>query len=121
MRRLHISRPPRGGPPVRKRTTDLGDFALSGNPPGFVDVHGDLAPRRVVLVLVDGATAAGAELCEEFSVENVLWDGERVVGVKGRKGGKVIEERARVVVGADGQHSVVASRVGARVPAPRHR
>ncbi len=106
-----------GCPPVRKRTTDLGDFPLSGYPPGFEDVPGDLAPRRIVLdkILVDAATAAGAELREDFSVEDVLWDGDSVVGVRGRAGGKVLEERARVVVGADGQHSMVARRVGAAV------
>jgi 2-polyprenyl-6-methoxyphenol hydroxylase-like FAD-dependent oxidoreductase len=106
-----------GCPPVRKRTTDLGDFPLQGYPPGFDDVPGDVAPRRVVLdkILVDAATAAGAELREDFSVEDVLWAGDRVVGVRGRTGGQVVEEFASVVVGADGQHSLVARRVGAAV------
>ncbi len=106
-----------GCPPVRRRTTDLGDFPLSGYPPGFEDVPGDLAPRRTVLdkILVDAAVEAGAELREDFAVDDVLWDGARVVGVRGRAGGAAVEERARVVVGADGQHSVLARRVGAAV------
>jgi flavin-dependent dehydrogenase len=104
-------------PPVRKRTTDLGDFRLSGCPPGSDDVPGDLAPRRILLdnILVDGATAAGAELRQDFIVEDVLWDRDRVVGVRGRMRGKAVDERARVVVGAGGQHSVIARRVGAAV------
>ncbi|MCA1648279.1 MAG: FAD-dependent monooxygenase [Chloroflexi bacterium] len=104
-----------GCPPVRKRTTDLGDFRLTGYPPGFGDVPGDLAPRRFVLdaILVEAAVAAGAEVREGFTVEDLVFDGDSVVGVRGRAGGNVVEERARMVVGADGQYSLVARRVGA--------
>ncbi|MBV9327320.1 MAG: FAD-dependent monooxygenase [Chloroflexi bacterium] len=106
-----------GCPLVRKRTSDLGDFRLAGYPPGFDDVPGDLAPRRIVLdaILVEAAVAAGAELREAFAVEDVIWDGDRVVGVRGRADGRVFEERARIVIGADGQYSLVARRVGAAV------
>src|SRR5579859_5359863 len=46
-----------GCPLVRKRTSDLGDFRLAGYPPGFDDVPGDLAPRRIVLdaILLEAA------------------------------------------------------------------
>ena len=41
---------------------------------------------------------------------------ERVVGIRGhRAGGTTVTETARLVVGADGVHSVVARAVGARV------
>ena len=104
-----------GCPPVRKRTTDFGDFPLSGYPPGFDDVPGDLGPRRLVLdqILVEAAVEAGAELRERFAVEELLWQDGRVVGVRGQGDGGAVAERARVVVGADGLHSTVARLAGA--------
>jgi flavin-dependent dehydrogenase len=41
-------------------------------------------------------------------VRGLAWDGDAVVGIKGSSGGKVAEERARIVIGADGLHSRVA-------------
>ena len=53
--------------------------------------------------------AAGAELREDFTVEEILVDDGRVTGIRGHaKGGATVTERARVVVGADGRHSKVA-------------
>jgi 2-polyprenyl-6-methoxyphenol hydroxylase-like FAD-dependent oxidoreductase len=106
-----------GCPPVARRLTfDVGPFALKG---GVVDTNagrGGFCPRRIVLdkLLVDRAVEAGAEVREAFTVESLLRDGDRVVGIKGhsRAAGSV-EERARVVVGADGMHSLVARAVGA--------
>lgn len=106
-----------GCPPIARRLLfDVGPFALKG---GVTDTNagrGGFCPRRVVLdkLLVDAAVEAGAEVREAFSVESLLWDGNRVAGIKGhgRTGGSV-EERARVVVGADGVHSLVATGVGA--------
>ena len=54
--------------------------------------------------------AAGAEHRERFPVTGLLWGGDRVCGVRGP-----VEERARVVVGADGRNSPVARWVDARV------
>jgi 2-polyprenyl-6-methoxyphenol hydroxylase-like FAD-dependent oxidoreductase len=95
---------------------DVGPFALKG---GVIDTnggHGGFCPRRTVLdtLLVDAAVEAGAELREGFTVETLLWDGDRVVGVRGhgRNGGSV-DERAQVVIGADGVHSLVAKAVHA--------
>jgi flavin-dependent dehydrogenase len=53
------------------------------------------------------------ELREEVVVEDLIWEDGRVVGVCGRSDGQPFEERARVVVGADGQHSLVARKVEA--------
>ena len=63
-------------------------------------------------LLVDAAAEAGAEVREGFTVEEVLVEDGRVTGVRGhgRRGGSVTE-RARVVVGADGRHSLVARAV----------
>jgi 2-polyprenyl-6-methoxyphenol hydroxylase-like FAD-dependent oxidoreductase len=114
---LHDRLAATGCPPVALRLTfDVGPFALRG---GVVDTNagrGGFCPRRTVLdkLLVDAAVDAGADVREGFTVETLLWDGDRVVGIKGhsRTGGSV-DERARIVVGADGVHSVVARAVRA--------
>ncbi len=105
-----------GCPPIRRWVVDLGDFPLPV-PPEVLD-GGDLqyAPRRCVLdaILVEGAAAAGVEVREGFSVQEVLQENGRVEGIRGRaRGGREVTERARLVVGADGLHSLVARAVGA--------
>ena len=63
-------------------------------------------------------SAAGAEVRERFSVDEILIDDGRVTGIRGRAaGGATVTERARIVIGADGLHSLVARAVGA----PGHR
>ncbi len=57
---------------------------------------------------------AGAELREHFSVQDLITDGDRVVGVRGRSmGGALVSEQARLVIGADGMRSLVAREVQA--------
>ena len=106
-----------GCPPVQATTTDFDDFPLTGTELRVDDVALGYGPRRAVLdkVLVDAAVEAGAELREGFVVEALIWDGERVAGIRGRdtRGGAAVTERARVTVGADGRHSLVARTVKA--------
>ena len=74
-------------------------------------------PRRTILdaLLVDAAAEAGVEVREQFSVKELLFEGDRVVGVRGCDAtGRTVEERAALVIGADGKHSSVARSVGAR-------
>jgi 2-polyprenyl-6-methoxyphenol hydroxylase-like FAD-dependent oxidoreductase len=106
-----------GCPPISSYTTDFGDFPLSGFPPLPDHRPRELAPRRKVLdaILVDAAVEAGAELRERVVVEDLLWDDGQVVGVRGRSDGAHFEERASLVIGADGQHSLVARKVDAAV------
>ena len=106
-----------GCPPVAlDMTFDVGPFALKG---GVTDANrgrGGFCPRRTVLdkLLVDAAVEAGAEVREGFTVERLTWDGDRVAGVSGRtRKDNAVEERARVVIGADGVHSLVAKGVRA--------
>jgi len=76
------------------------------------------APRRVLLdrILVDAAAAAGAEIRHETTVESLLCEGDRVVGVRARdKRGRTQTIRAAVTVGADGVRSTIAARTGAPV------
>src|SRR5581483_3920735 len=71
-------------------------------------------------LLVNAAVEAGAELRDGFAVLDLVWDDIRVAGVRGRcASGSEMVERARVVVGADGMHSRVASAVDASVYHPR--
>ncbi len=61
------------------------------------------------------------ETLEEFTVLDLLRDGGKVVGVRGKaKGGKEIEIRSKVIVGADGTSSVVAQKAGVGVSPPEH-
>jgi flavin-dependent dehydrogenase len=65
-------------------------------------------------ILVEAAVAAGAELREGFTVQEVLMDDQRVTGIRGQSsGGSSVTEQARIVIGADGLHSLVARTVQA--------
>lgn len=99
-----------GCPPIHTYSFDFGPFTISGAP-GTKDAPVAYCPRRTVLdkLLVDAAVDAGAEIREGFIVEEILVEHGRVVGIKGRsKGGGPVSEHAKVVVGADGRHSLVA-------------
>jgi flavin-dependent dehydrogenase len=103
-------------PPILKRTIDLGDFPLTGWAPPFESVAEAYSPRRFALdqILVNAALSAGAELRVGFSVQDLVWRDDRVVGIRGQHRGSVAEY-ARVVIGADGLHSKVAQAVEAPV------
>lgn len=77
-----------------------------------------LCIRRETLdvLLVDAAAAhPKIELHTGSRVTGLLWEEERVVGVRYRPvgGSEEVEARARTVIGADGRHSLVAREVGA--------
>ena len=102
-----------GCPPIHTYDFDFGPFTISGKP-GTADAPVAYCPRRTVLdkLLVDAAAEAGAEIREGFIVEEILFEDGRVTGIKGHsKGGAAVTERASVVVGADGRHSLVAGSV----------
>jgi flavin-dependent dehydrogenase len=100
-------------PPMSSVTADMGPIVLTGNPPPAGDVRISLCPRRRLLdkILVDAAVAAGAELRESFTVHELTEDNGTVTGVRGRASGAALEEQARIVIGADGVHSIVARTV----------
>jgi 2-polyprenyl-6-methoxyphenol hydroxylase-like FAD-dependent oxidoreductase len=99
-----------GTPVTRDVRFDQGDAVITGRYPAYQGVDAMCSPRRTLLdrVLVDAARAAGAEIRENFAVEEILGDGQ-VTGIRGReKGAPSVTEQARLVIGADGKHSLVA-------------
>ncbi len=103
-------------PPIARMIFDVGPFALVGTPPPADDVVASYMPRRRILdpILAEAAAEAGAELRTGFSVQELLWEGDRVVGIRGRSAnGTTVTELGRLVIGADGPHSFVARSVRA--------
>jgi flavin-dependent dehydrogenase len=109
-------------PPIRRAHLEIGPFEsghhfiLEGAAPPAGDVAEAYCPRRRLLdtVLVDAAVGAGAELRENFLVQEILMEGDRVTGIRGRaRGGAAVTEKAHMVIGADGMHSAVARAVHA--------
>lgn len=101
--------------PMRKFNLDLGPFMLSGEAPPAGDIACCYAPRRYVLdgLLVEAATEAGAEL-RQGSVSHLAISDNQVAGVcYTDENGARREERARIVIGADGSNSTVARSVNA--------
>ncbi len=104
-----------GCPPIDTYAFDFGPFTISGAP-GTIEAPVAYGPRRTLLdrLLVDAALEAGAEVREGFTVEDILIEDDRITGLRGHgKGGRTVTEHARVVVGADGLHSMVAKVVRA--------
>jgi 2-polyprenyl-6-methoxyphenol hydroxylase-like FAD-dependent oxidoreductase len=106
-----------GVPPIgRDVTFDVGPFALRGTIPDANGGRGGYCPRRTVLdhLLVNAAAEAGAEVREGFVVDGLLTDGDAIVGIRGHdRASRSVEERARIVVGADGVNSFVVRSVRA--------
>ena len=105
-------------PPTRQIKFDVGPFALTGSPTPAGGTAEAYAPRRRVLdkILVDAAVAAGAELRERFTVEELTTDGESITGIRGHDAsGSTVTENARIVIGADGARSMVADAVKAPI------
>ena len=99
---------------ARQMIFDVGPFALKGGVEEANRGRGGFCPRRTILdkILVDAAVASGAELREELTVDGLVWSGDRVVGIRAHgRNGNAVDERAKIVIGADGVHSRVAEAV----------
>ena len=108
-----------GCPVVTELGFDNGAFRIKGTPPPAEDGPAEMfCPRRTALdqLLVEAAAEAGVEVWQGFSVTGLWQKDGRVAGIKGhhRQGGAEIEAEARIVVGADGRHSLVAAVVCAK-------
>ncbi|BCJ70126.1 hypothetical protein Prubr_71470 [Polymorphospora rubra] len=82
---------------------------LHGDDSGVVQSYASVRRRVLDQILVEAAAKAGAEVRTNFAVRELVRDGDRVVGIRGRTAdGQTVEERARIVIGADGRNSFVA-------------
>jgi flavin-dependent dehydrogenase len=105
-----------GAPPIAKGQMSLGGQSAEADFPAPGPLPGLVAPRRTVLdkLLVDAAAEAGAEIREGAMVDELIFENDRVAGVRGHTATESsFEERARMVIGADGRNSFVARGVGA--------
>ncbi|HEU0109093.1 MAG TPA: NAD(P)/FAD-dependent oxidoreductase [Vicinamibacteria bacterium] len=105
-----------GCPPIPSVQFDFDPLVIRGTPPPLDGVSHAYAPRRAVLdqILVREALKAGVEWREAFTLEELIVQEGRVVGIRGHhRGGAPVTERAGLVVGADGRYSRVAELVGA--------
>jgi 2-polyprenyl-6-methoxyphenol hydroxylase-like FAD-dependent oxidoreductase len=103
-----------GCPPVRTYSFDFGPFTIAGSPRPVDGEAEAFCPRRTVLdtMLVHAAAAAGVEVREGFTVDEILVEDGAVVGIRGgERGHAPVSEHARVVVGADGRNSSVVKAV----------
>jgi 2-polyprenyl-6-methoxyphenol hydroxylase-like FAD-dependent oxidoreductase len=99
-------------PPLRTFKVFMGDSLLM-NAPQEGDAY---CPRRYLLdkILVDAAVAASVELRQAFTVDAITREGATVTGIAGHaRGGDTVTEAARIVIGADSHHSIVAKAVNA--------
>jgi len=106
-----------GTPPVRRTVFHYGDEDVSVSIRPAAGVDALYAPRRTLIdaVIGEAAGAAGATVRFGTAVTGLLRDADgRVTGITTRgRDGSVRAERAGLVVGADGRHSLVAATVGA--------
>ena len=99
-----------GCPPITSYRFDFGPVVISGTTEPVDGIDVAYGPRRTVLdkILVDAAREAGVEVREGYHVDDLVIEDGAVVGI--RSGGR--EDRARIVIGADGRNSSVAKAVG---------
>ena len=106
-----------GCPPTTSFTLDTGEVRLTGRDLVLDGVAFGYGPRRGALdqVLVEAAMEAGVEFRAGCAVQDYLIESDRVVGIRAvdRTQGASFEERAAIVVGADGRGSRLARVVGA--------
>jgi len=107
-----------GCPRLDRVSYRAADVRLDAAAPVLGEIGWGYAPRRYILdqILVDGAVDAGAEFADRCLATDVLWDAGAVTGVRFRgASGAIREERAALVVGADGMNSTIARAVRAPI------
>jgi len=100
-----------GCPAIDLVTADYGPVAINGRPSPVRGSAAMYSPRRTVLdqLLVEAARTAGATVREATTFREVIWQGDRAVGLRAQNAdGQSIEHYAKIVVGADGLWSQVA-------------
>jgi 2-polyprenyl-6-methoxyphenol hydroxylase-like FAD-dependent oxidoreductase len=105
-----------GVTPITRMTISYDDAVISGFADPIDGITATLAPRRTALdpVLLGAAEKAGAEVRLGVTLRDLIVEDGVVRGVRLQTAdGELVEERARIVVGADGARSRVAEAVGA--------
>lgn len=105
-----------GCPPIDKVRYTTADIRLEGCSWPSEGLRCAYAPRRHLLdsILARVAVDSGVEFRENCSVNDLVFDEDRVVGVRLRSAtGREFTERAMLTVGADGMRSTVAAKVAA--------
>jgi 2-polyprenyl-6-methoxyphenol hydroxylase-like FAD-dependent oxidoreductase len=115
------------GAPVRRGYYTATEDAVAAYrfPPGDPAGYSRMVRRLTLdaILAKHAGSMPSVELRMGVSATELLWDGDRVVGVRLAANGRRYEERARLVVGADGRHSWLARQVRApeyeRIPSPK--
>jgi flavin-dependent dehydrogenase len=105
-------------PPVERAVHEIEGIVIDGIPLPADGQRAAYAPRRRHLdgILLAAAVSAGVEFRAGFAFGSIVWEKGRVVGLRSRgPDGRIIEDRARLVIGADGMRSPVAAAVGAQI------
>ncbi|MFD5315841.1 NAD(P)/FAD-dependent oxidoreductase [Streptomyces sp. NPDC127098] len=105
-----------GCPPMGRTIYRAAGITVTGSSRPVRGQRMNYAPRRHLLdrLLVEAAVAAGVEFRDATTVDDLLFADGRATGVRCRTaGGGWVNERASLVVGADGMRSLVARRVRA--------
>ena len=106
----------RGCESIHELAVDFGSVVLTGSGPAVDGIVDTYCPRRTILdkLLVEAAAQSGAELFEGVAVDEVEWSDGRATGVTARhRSGARLRLTGRWIVGADGLHSTIGSKVGA--------
>lgn len=94
-------------------STLTGLFAKAATVPP--ETSGISLPRRILdAILVDAARRAGVQVIERTKLVDLIRDGEQVKGAIVSQGDRTTAIAARLVIGADGLHSVTARLLGGR-------
>ncbi len=86
-----------------------------------VDFQGYICKRELFDNIIFQNSRKYAKIIEEFTVTDIIREGENVIGVKGNdSNGQEKEYRAKITVGADGAQSILASKLGVGEFPPEH-
>src|SRR5581483_4895975 len=107
-----------GAPKLRLYQTQIRDIYLRGRMLSYNGFDYTYQIRRELFdqaVFEYVAALPNVETRLGFNVTDLVWENDRVVGVRGNAGGGAEEEiRAEMVVGADGLFSIIAENVRAK-------
>ena len=104
-----------GGPGGESVEIPFGRNGEAQTPPGY------LCPRLDFDDIVfRKAVSSGADVWEETTVEDLIWDGDAVTGVRAKRGVRHLEVRSPLVIGADGAYSIVVRQLGMTQLKERH-